>query len=219
MRKAFSSRAQAFFEKTTHLRGLLGDGSTAGELVHIGGGIELPGSILYAIPHLTSRRGSTLGTDEVINTSLELAKRGLNVAALGVAGAQKGGIDGEQDPRPALEEDSSKHQTHPEGDLQSRHHRHGRVIVTLDEQLDALGSRVRRVLGLAIGRCAISRRNLGRRDDGGDQGRADVRSNVEDGVDAEWKEGKRVLGVEEPDQGQNWWAERLVSDKTASTEV
>lgn len=81
--------------------------------------MELSCGALYAIPNLASRRRGTLGADEIVDAGFELAERVLDVAALSEASAQEGGVDGKQDPRPALEEDSSKEQANPQQNLEA----------------------------------------------------------------------------------------------------
>lgn len=67
--------------------------------------MELSGTTFDAIPDLTSRRGSALGTDKRVNASAELGDRVLNMAALGVASAEEDGVEHNQNPGSSLEED------------------------------------------------------------------------------------------------------------------
>lgn len=112
------------------LRSLLGRHSSAvNVLVDIRGGVELPGTALDALPDLARSRGRALGSDEVIDAGLDLAERVLDVAALREARTQEGGVDGQQDPRPALEQDGGEQQTDPEEDLEAGDDRHGCIVV------------------------------------------------------------------------------------------
>lgn len=183
------------------LLGLLGHGSAVDVLVDIGSGVELPSTALDTVPDLSCGRRSTLGTDEVIDTGLEHGEGVLNVAALRKSGAQEGGVDGNQDPRPALEQDSREQQADPKKDLEAGHDRHGHVIVLLNEGANSVRKRVSTVLRLRVRR-ARGGDDLGR-DDGGDQVGAGVGRNVEDRVDAVGQHSERILGHEEPDQSHD----------------
>lgn len=183
-----------------HLRRLLGRAGTTHVAVDVGGIAELASVVLDVVPDAAGGGGSALGTDKRVDASRELAERGLDVAALGVAGADKGRVDGEQDPRAALEQEGGEDDAEPEEDLEARHNRHGRVVVLLDKGANAVSQ--------GAGRLGAGRRAVGgtgrRRADGGQQVGAGVRGDVEDGVDAVREEGERVLGGKEPDQGHHY---------------
>ncbi len=185
------------------LRRLLGSGSTAGVLVEVGGGMELPRAALDAVPNLASHGRGALGADQVVDAGLELGERALHVAALGKARAQEGGVDGDQDPRAALEENGGQQEADPEEDLEARDHRHGRIVVLLDERANGIRGRVLGVHRLGSGRGPSGGINLLGRDDSRNQGRADICGDVEDRVNAVGEEGQHVLGHEEPDQGHH----------------
>lgn len=160
--------------------------------------MELAGAILDAVPDLAGGGGRALGADERVDAGAELGHGALDVGALRVAGAQEDGVEDEQDPRAALEQNGRQQDAAPQQDLEGRDNRHAGVVVLLDKGANLVGQRVRR---LALGRGAVGG---GRgRVDGGDQVGARVRGDVEDGVDAVGEEGEGVLGGEEPDQGKD----------------
>ena len=154
--------------------------------------MELPDTVLESLPHLAGSGGSALGANERVHTGTEQGERLAEVRALGVAGAEEDGVQGDEDPRPALEEDGGQEHAEPEEDLESRDDRHARGVVLLAEVANLLGKRA--ILLGVVG---------GRGSDGRDQGVACVGGNVEDGVDAVGEEGQRVLGRDEPDEGED----------------
>jgi hypothetical protein len=190
------------------LLGLLGHGSAVDVLVDIGSGVELTSTTLDTVPDLSCGRRSALGTDEVIDTGLEHGERVLDVAALRESGAQECSVDGNQDPRAALEENSREQQADPKEDLEAGHDRHGHVVVLLNEGANSVRKRVSTVRRLRVRR-AGGGDDLGG-DDGGDQVGASVGRDVEDRVDAVGQQSERVLGHEEPDQSHDCFC--LVSD-------
>lgn len=125
------------------------------------------------------------------------------MAALGITGPKKSGVNGNQDPGAALPEDGAQEETSPNGDLKTRDDRHGSIVVLLDESTDRIGHGVRRILGLAVGRSTGSGGQLLGREDCGDEISAGVCRDVEDGVNAIGKEGERVLGHEQPNNGHH----------------
>ena len=186
------------------LRRLLGSSSAADVLVDVSRGMELPRGALHAVPDLASDGRGALGADEVVDAGLELGKRTLHVAALGKARAQEGSVEGNQDPRAALEEQGRQKEADPKQDLEARDHRHGRVVVLLDEGSDRIRSRVLRVLDLTSGlRGVAGRGDLLGRHESRDQGRANICGDMEDRVDAVREESKQVLGHEEPNQSHH----------------
>ena len=166
--------------------------------------MELPGAALDSVPDLASNRGSALGADKVINAGLELTERVLDMGALSETSPEEGGVECDQDPRAALEDDGAAEQANPQEDLQPRHDRHGRIIVLLDEGTNRLGERVLSILRLGAGRGSGRRVDLLGRDKGWDYVCARVGRDVENRVDAIWQHRKRVLGHEEPDDGHHW---------------
>lgn len=177
------------------LRSLLG--GTAGVAADLGGIAELAGVVLGVLPDLAGNGRGALGGDERVDADGELAEGGLDVAALGVASAEKGGVETEKDPGAALEEDGGEHNAEPEEDLEASDDGHGRVVVLLDKGADAVGERAGRLAG---GGTVDGGR---RRAENGQQAGADVGGSVEDGVDAVGDEGEGVLGSEEPDDGHD----------------
>lgn len=165
--------------------------------------MELTGKALDGLPSLTSSRRGALSANEVVDAGLEGAERVLNVAALSKAGAKEDGVDDEQDPGAALEDNGREEDTDPEEELNVGNDRHGRIVVLLNETANRVGHRVLSVLGLGAGRSSGSRGHLGRGHDSRDQVRTSVGSDMEDRVDGEGKHGDGVLGHDEPDKGQN----------------
>ncbi len=165
--------------------------------------MELSGAVLDAFPDLPGRRRGALGTHEVVHPRLELAKRVLDVDALGEAGAQEDCVKDDKDPRSALEQEGGDEEAEPKEDLECRDDRHGAVVVLLDEAANGVGHRVRGELGLSIRRRAGGRGDRLGREDSGDEVRSGVGGDVEDGVDAVGEHGERVLRREEPDQSHD----------------
>lgn len=95
--------------------------------------MELAGTSLDSVPALARSRWHVLRADEVVAISLDLAERVLHMRALREASAEESSVDNQQDPRSGLEEDSGQEQADPQEDLESRHDRHGHVVVGLDE--------------------------------------------------------------------------------------
>lgn len=201
-RAAFGGSVAVQMNLASRLLCLLGDSSTVDVPVGIGNGVELTSTVLDTVPNLACNWGGSLGTNEIIDARLKHGKGVLDMAALRESSAQECGVDGNQDPRPALEENGRQEKTNPEKDLEARDNGHGHVVVLLDKAANSIRQGVRSVLGLSVRRSAGARDSLGR-DDGGDQVRASVGCNVEDGVDAVGQHSKRVLGHEEPDKGHD----------------
>lgn len=161
--------------------------------------MELLGATLDTVPDLSGDGGSTLSTDKGVDAGVELSEGVLDVSALREAGAEESSVDGQEDPRSALEDDGGEEDADPEEDLETGNNRHGRVIVLLHESTNLIGPRV--VDGLGLGRTSGGLDSgLGSNDNGNEIG-ASVGSDVEDGVDGVGKESKRVLGGEEPNKG------------------
>lgn len=121
------------------------------------------------------------------------------MSALREPRAEESSVQSNQDPRAALEEDSSEQQADPEEDLEGGNDGHAGVVVLLDEDADLL-SQSTVSLGLASGTIG----GRGRGADGGQKVGAGVGGDVEDGVDAVGEQGEGVLGREQPDKGENW---------------
>ena len=131
------------------LRGLLRDSSAVQMLVNIRSRVELSGTTLDTLPDLTGDRRGALRTDQIVDLGLEQAEALLDVAALGETSADEGGVDGEQDPAAALEEDGGQEQADPEQDLETRDNQHGCIVVLLDEAANGIRNGVRSELRLA----------------------------------------------------------------------
>ena len=165
--------------------------------------MELPGSLLGRLPSLARSRGSSLGSDQRVDTGAELGERVLDVAALGVASTEEGSVEDNQDPRSALEEDGRQQNAEPEKNLERRNNGHGSIVVLLDESTN-LVSKWAVDHGSAAGRRALGLRlSLGRKE-GGNQVGAGVGSNVEHRVDRVGKQSEGVLGSKEPHEGHDW---------------
>ena len=160
--------------------------------------MELPRAVLDSVPNLAGRRRSALGTNQVVDTGLELGERVLHVAALGEAGTQENGVGSQQDPRAALEENGAEQEADPEKDLETGDNGHGGIIVLLDKVADRVRERVLGVLHLGAGRGTGRRRELLRRHDRRDQVCAGVGSDVKHGVDAVGEHREGVLRHHEP---------------------
>lgn len=109
--------------------------------------MELAGTVLNKLPSRSRSRRSTLSTSQVVKTRLQQSERVLHVRALGESSSEEDGVDSEDSPRPTLEEDGGQEQSAPEGNLQDRHDRHGKVVIFLDEVSNSLGNGVGRRLG------------------------------------------------------------------------
>lgn len=178
--------------------------------------MELLGTTLDTVPDLSGDRGSALGTDKRLDAGVELSERVLDVGALGEASSEEGSVDGQEDPRSALEDDGREENADPEEDLEGGNNRHGRVIVLLNKSTDLIRDRVvDGGLGLGRSRGGLSS-GLGSNENGNEVG-ASVGSDVEDGVDSVGEESKRVLRGEEPDKGQAEILDVLIGQKTDIT--
>lgn len=167
-----------------NLRGLLGHRSTINVFADISDAMELAKTTLEATPDLSCHRRCVLLADQRVATSLKHAERVLHVGALGESSSEEGGVKSNQDPRSALEEDSSQKESDPQEDLEARDNRHGHVVVGLNELSNGIGDRVVSGLG-ATWRSTSSGRSLDWRNSRDDVGTG-VGRDVEDGVDAIW---------------------------------
>lgn len=165
--------------------------------------MKLPRDTLDSIPSLASHRGSTLSTNQVVNARLKLGKRVLDMAALSVARAKESGVDSDQDPRTALEEEGRQEDTSPKSNLEAGNNRHRGIVVLLDEAADGISHGVGRILGLAVGGSGSTWNQLLGRSNGWDNVGTGVCGDVKDRVDAVREERKRVLGHKEPDEGHH----------------
>lgn len=167
--------------------------------------MELPGTDLDTVVDLADGRRGALSAHQVVAPGLEHRKRVLHVAALGETGAEEGRVDGEQDPRAALEDDGAQQDADPEEDFEASDNRHGSIVVLLDKGSDGIRHGVLGVYGLAGGRgAARGGFGLGGNDKGRNDVGAGVRRNVEDRVDAIGKHRKGILGEDEPNNGHHW---------------
>lgn len=164
--------------------------------------MELPGSLLGRLPSLARGRGSSLRSDQRVDTGAELGERVLDVTALSVARTEESSVEDNQDPRSALEEDGRQKNAEPEKNLERRDNGHGSIVVLLDESTNLVskwavnhGSAAgRRALGLLL--------RLGRKESGNQVG-ASVGSNMEDRVDRVREQSEGVLGSKEPHEGHD----------------
>ena len=178
------------------LRGLLGSSSAAvNVLADIRDVVELARGILDSIPSLPGGGRRVLVVEERIDVGLERTEGGLHVAALGEPSTDEGGVEGEKNPRPALEDDGSEEKTDPEKDLERRDDRHRSIIVGFDKVPNRLSKRVR---WLGTGRA--TRRGWLSRLDSRDQVRSGIGCHVEDRVDTVGEQGEGELGSEKPNK-------------------
>lgn len=175
--------------------------------------MELLAGLLDTLPDLSGGRGSTLSTDEGVDTSTELAERGLNMSALAVTSSEESSVQNNEDPRSALEENSGEENTSPESHLEVGDDSHRSIVVLLDESANLVSKRA--VGSLAARRSTISSlgRRLGRKDNGDEVG-AGVGGNVEDRVDRVRDQGEGVLGREEPHKGHGKILDVLISKES-----
>lgn len=175
--------------------------------------MELLAGLLDSSPDLSRGRGSTLSTNEGVDTGTERAERGLDMSALAVTGTEESSVENNEDPRSALEENSGEENTSPESDLKVRDDSHGSIVVLLDESANLVSKRT--LNSLAARRSAIRslRRRLGRKDNGDEVG-AGVGGNVEDRVDRVRDQGEGVLGREKPHKGHGKVLDVLISKES-----
>lgn len=184
---------------------LLGRRGAVDVLANICGGVELPGPDLDAIVDLADSGRGTLSTHQVVTPRLQQRKRVLDVAALGETSPEEGRVDGEQDPRAALEDDGAQEDADPEEDFEAGDNRHGSIVVLLDKSSDRVRHGVLRVHGLAGGRGATRGGfNLGWGNNGRNHIGSRVCRDVEDRVDAIGKHREGILGQDEPNNGHHW---------------
>lgn len=163
--------------------------------------MELSSRRLDTLPDSPGRRRDTLVAHERIDTRGQVRDLTLHKAALRESRSQESRVQHQQNPATLREDNSGHEQTDPQGDLEDRNKAHGQVVVLLDELSNAFGEGAVLVGGLAgWGR---GRSGLLRRLERGDQVRARVGCDVEDGVNAEGEHGEGVLGKEEPDESHS----------------
>jgi hypothetical protein len=172
--------------------------------------VELLAGLLDSSPDLSRGRGSTLSTNERVDTGTERAERGLDMSALAVTSTEESSVENNEDPRSALEENSGEENTSPESDLKVGDDGHGSIIVLLDESANLVSKRA--LSSLAARRSTISSLGgrLGRKDNGDEVG-AGVGGNVEDRVDRVRDQGEGVLGREKPHKGHGFFKVSKVS--------
>lgn len=120
------------------------------------------------------------------------------MGALRVACAEESSVDGEDEPRPALEKERRQQDAEPQQDLEASDDGHRRVVVFLNECTNSVGQGA---VDLGAGRVCVGSRR--RRRDDGDQVGASVRGDVEDGVDSVGEQGQRVLRSQKPDESHD----------------
>jgi hypothetical protein len=146
---------------------------------------------LERAPSLARNRWRALVGELGINSGSELSDGTLDEAALGDASTEEDGVDGHQDPRALLEEQSRSEDAEPESDLEDSNECHAAIVVLLDE----LSNRLRCARRLRLG--ALGRR---RRLKSGEQVGADIGQDVEDGVDGKGENSQGNLAREQPYQ-------------------
>lgn len=114
------------------LRSLLG-GAATDVAVDVGRIVELLGAILDAVPHAAGGGRGALCTNELVDARAHLSDRGLDVRALREASSEEDGVDTDENPRAALEQNRREKQADPKKDLKAGDNGHGRVVVLLDE--------------------------------------------------------------------------------------
>jgi len=168
---------------------------------------------LNIVPNSSGSRGSRLSTNKIINSCLQLLELTLNESALGKTRSEEGGVDNHQNPRALGEGDGREEETAPEQDLEDGNEPHGGIIVFLDELANHVGGWVGLGGWLATWACTTCESNWLSWLDGGNKVRTSIGCDMEDGVDAEWEHGKRVLGREKPDKGHSQVLDILIGGK------
>ena len=164
--------------------------------VNVGLVVHLFQDILRLSPSRADGRRDVLTVRQSVTTGSDMANHALNKCALADAGAQESGVQGENDPAAAGEEDGRTHKAEPQRKLEAGNERHAGVIVVLDEAADGVGHAGS--LGF------LTRRSRWRGADSGKKNAAGVGQDVEDAVDSVWKESKRILARKEPEKGHCW---------------
>lgn len=179
--------------------------------------MELLSSVLDNAPDLSSNRRGALGTNERVDTGRKAGEGILYVGALCVAGTQESSIQGDEDPRSALEENSGQEDAEPEEGLKGGDDGHGSVIVLLDKGANLISERaVDSRLAIRGGGTVGLGGRLGSHDCRNQVG-AGVGSDVKDGVDRVRQESERILRRKEPDQGHGEILNILISEKAKIT--
>ena len=150
--------------------------------------MSLLDNALDGLPAIAHSRVGGLVREACIKTSSAVRDSALDEAALGISCTEEGGVNGNQDPRALLEHDCRQEEAEPQEDLKNGHDGHGLVIVVLDELANCVAQT--RGLWLAICGWADCWQEVGTR----------VGEDVEERVDAEWKDRKWHLAGEEPDE-------------------
>jgi len=133
------------------------------------------------------------------------------MGALSIPCSKKSGVHNEEDPGATPKKKGGEEDATPETHLEHRDNRHRRVVVPLDKGTNRIGKGVCWGLGTGSG---TGSGGLGRLN-GRDHIATSVGCHVEDRVDAVWKQCKRVLRREEPDEGHSCGHRRLVGGVAA----
>ena len=133
------------------------------------------------IPTLADAGGDILRAENGVHASIELGERVLKMGALGKSGSQEDGIDGDENPGPALEEDCRYQETDPYGNFEPCDDRHGTAIIFLNKPADFVGEWVGSRYWLRIRRASRLQHHLGR--DCGNEAGSSITSDVEDRID------------------------------------
>jgi hypothetical protein len=123
----------------------------------------------------------------------------LHKGALSVTGAEESGIQDNEDPCTLLEENCGEEDAEPKGDFEEGDESHGAIIVVFDKFANGVAEAGSLWFGTrGSGGCLWL--------DRGQQVRACVSQDVEDGVDGEGEDGEGNLAVEEPCKGNDLMA-------------
>jgi hypothetical protein len=164
--------------------------------VDVRGIMCLGSSALEPFPTAPHRRWEILSLSEGVTTGTHLLERTLHEGALRDAGPQEDSVDNQQDPGTFGEDDGGEEQTEPESNFQGSHEAHAEVVIFLNKTTDAVAQSG--CLWLLASWCWRWWLQSWEEDAAG------VGSDVEDAVDGEWEESKRILAREEPDEGHHY---------------
>ena len=128
-----------------------------------------------------------------VSTGAQMLDHALNETALADTGTEESGVQGQDDPAAASEDDGGAQHAEPQGQLEASDERHAGIVVFLDEAADGISHTGR--LGL------LTSRGRWRRTNGGQDEATGVCQDVKDAIDGVWEESKWILSSKEPHEG------------------
>lgn len=183
-----------------NLLGLLSGRSA--QAAEIGGLVGLAHKSLKRLPSLANGGWGALVGNRGVDSSSEVADGALDKGALGVSRTEESQVDSEKDNAALRESENGDGQAEQQRHLEVRHKIHAGIVVLFHEAANSFRQgRLSNCRPGRTGRGGRSRSASGLRAlEGRDQVSTSVGRNVEDGINAEWKQSERHLARVEPHQ-------------------